>query len=138
MRYKAMFLAGVAAGYVLGARAGRERYDQLVKVTKQVAGHPAVQKAAGTVQAKTSDLAKSAAAKAPDLARRAPDLAKSAVSQVPGLVSTAREQAASRLPFGGKDGAPGEAGGSQIPRRPGDTSAYNGTSSTADYGSTAG
>lgn len=142
MRYKAMFAAGVAAGFILGARAGRERYDQLVNVSKRVAGHPAVQKATGTVQAKTADLAKTAAAKAPDLAKRAPGLAKSAVAQVPGLVSTAREQAASRLPFGGKGGDPDapfeEADGTPIPRQPGDTATYNGISSTADHGSTAG
>src|ERR1700742_4044734 len=111
MRYKAMFAAGVAVGFILGARAGRERYDQLVNVSKRVAGHPAVQKAAGTVQAKTADLAKTAAAKAP------------------GLVSTAREQAASRLPFGGKGGDPDapyeEADGTPLPRQPGDTATYN-------------
>jgi hypothetical protein len=130
MRYKAMFVAGVAAGFILGARAGRERYDQLVKAGKRVAGHPAVQKATGTVQAKTSDLAKTAAAKAPDLA-------KSAAAKAPKLVTAAREQAASRLPFGGKGGDPDtpfeESDGNQIPRQPGDTdtAAHNGTGGTA-------
>ena len=31
MRYRAMFLAGLAVGFVLGARAGRERYEQIVE-----------------------------------------------------------------------------------------------------------
>ena len=41
------FLLGAAAGYVLGARAGRERYEQLLRTYKRVSDHPAVQGAAG-------------------------------------------------------------------------------------------
>ena len=31
MRGKLMFLGGLAAGFVIGARAGREKYEELVK-----------------------------------------------------------------------------------------------------------
>ncbi|MBT2398740.1 YtxH domain-containing protein [Streptomyces sp. ISL-100] len=46
MRYKLTFIAGLALGYVLGTRAGRERYEQLKKSARQVAQNPAVRNAA--------------------------------------------------------------------------------------------
>ncbi|WP_158840654.1 hypothetical protein [Saccharothrix deserti] len=48
-------LLGAAVGYVLGARAGRERYDQIVRAYRAMADHPAVQGAAGIVRAKVSE-----------------------------------------------------------------------------------
>ncbi|WKX70183.1 YtxH domain-containing protein [Streptomyces sp. XD-27] len=42
MRYRLTFITGVAVGYVLGARAGRERYEQLRKSAQRVAQNPAV------------------------------------------------------------------------------------------------
>ncbi|GAA1385060.1 hypothetical protein GCM10009613_16830 [Pseudonocardia kongjuensis] len=45
------FLVGVAVGYVLGTRAGRERYEQLVRAYHRAVDHPAVQGAAGVAQA---------------------------------------------------------------------------------------
>lgn len=49
------FLLGAAAGYVLGARAGRERYEQIVRVYHRVVDHPAVQGAAGVARAKVTE-----------------------------------------------------------------------------------
>jgi hypothetical protein len=49
------FLLGAAVGYVLGARAGRERYEQLAHTYRRVADHPAVQGAAGIAKAKVVD-----------------------------------------------------------------------------------
>jgi hypothetical protein len=46
MRYRLTFISGVAVGYVLGARAGRERYEQLRKTAQRVAQNPAVRNAA--------------------------------------------------------------------------------------------
>jgi len=46
MRYRLTFVCGVAVGYVLGARAGRERYEQLRKSAQRVAQNPAVRNAA--------------------------------------------------------------------------------------------
>ena len=43
---KTAFLVGFGAGYVLGARAGRERYDQIRAMFGQVADSPKVQQAA--------------------------------------------------------------------------------------------
>lgn len=50
-------LAFAAAGYVLGARAGRERYDQIVRVARRVAGSQTVQTTAGVVQGQLDQLA---------------------------------------------------------------------------------
>ncbi|MEU0601932.1 YtxH domain-containing protein [Streptomyces sp. NPDC006393] len=46
MRYRLVFIAGLAVGYVLGTRAGRERYEQLRKSARQVAQNPAVRNTA--------------------------------------------------------------------------------------------
>ncbi|BAC73396.1 MULTISPECIES: hypothetical protein [Streptomyces] len=48
MRYRLTFVAGLALGYVLGTRAGRERYEQLKKAAHQVAQNPAVRNTAET------------------------------------------------------------------------------------------
>ena len=111
MRYKATFVAGFAVGFIAGARAGRERYDQIVKYSKQVAESPAVQKATSTVAAKATELGKTAAAKAPEFAKTA---AATVSEQVPKMAATARQKAGDRLPFGGKsdsaDTADGQVG----------------------------
>ncbi|MEU9288041.1 YtxH domain-containing protein [Streptomyces sp. NPDC048275] len=46
MRYRLTFVAGLALGYVLGTRAGRERYEQLKKSARQLAQNPAVRNTA--------------------------------------------------------------------------------------------
>jgi hypothetical protein len=46
MRYKLTFLAGLALGYVIGTRAGRERYEQLKKSVREISQNPAVRNAA--------------------------------------------------------------------------------------------
>lgn len=46
MRYRLTFAAGLAVGYVLGTRAGRERYEQLKKSARAVAQNPAVRNTA--------------------------------------------------------------------------------------------
>ncbi|MBV7697755.1 YtxH domain-containing protein [Streptomyces sp. TRM70350] len=48
MRYRLTFVVGLALGYVLGTRAGRERYEQLKKTARQVAQNPAVRNTAET------------------------------------------------------------------------------------------
>jgi hypothetical protein len=57
MRYKATFLVGFAAGYTLGAKAGRERYEQIRRASRGLPSSPAVQSAAGVLQAKATNLA---------------------------------------------------------------------------------
>ena len=51
MRYKASFAIGIAAGYVLGSRAGRQRYEQIKRLSRAVRKNPAVQHAADRAQA---------------------------------------------------------------------------------------
>lgn len=45
MRYRLTFVAGLAVGYVIGTRAGRERYEQLRDAGKRLAENPAVRNA---------------------------------------------------------------------------------------------
>jgi hypothetical protein len=47
MAFKTGLLVGFGVGYVLGARAGRERYQELVRAWDHFTGSPAVQRAAG-------------------------------------------------------------------------------------------
>jgi hypothetical protein len=44
-------VAGLAAGYVLGARAGRERYERIAEATKRLAERPEVRELTGKVRA---------------------------------------------------------------------------------------
>jgi urocanate hydratase len=53
-------LVYAAAGYTLGARAGRDRYDQIVSLARRVAGSQTVQSTAGVVQAQVDQLTKHA------------------------------------------------------------------------------
>ncbi|MFG1669934.1 YtxH domain-containing protein [Streptomyces sp. Y7] len=46
MRYRLTFVIGVAVGYVLGTRAGRERYEQLKKTAREISQNPAVRNTA--------------------------------------------------------------------------------------------
>ncbi|WP_230984019.1 YtxH domain-containing protein [Microbispora oryzae] len=57
MRYKAVFASGLAVGYILGTRAGRERYEQIKRFAQRVADSPTVQEAAGLVGAQASKVA---------------------------------------------------------------------------------
>lgn len=44
MKGRLLFAAGLAAGYVLGTRAGRKRYDQIAAATNKVWQSPGIQK----------------------------------------------------------------------------------------------
>ena len=46
MRYRVTFVIGLAVGYVLGTRAGRERYEQLKKAAREISQNPAVRNTA--------------------------------------------------------------------------------------------
>ena len=78
-RYRLTFITGVAVGFVLGARAGRERYEQLKRATRRVTDSPAAQQAAGAVQAQAANLAKATKQKVAD------GLPDKVTSYVPGL-----------------------------------------------------
>ena len=53
------FVLGAATGYVLGARAGRERYEQIVRTYHRISEHPAVQSAAGVAREKVTGAVRS-------------------------------------------------------------------------------
>jgi hypothetical protein len=54
MRGKLIFITGVGVGYVLGTRAGREKFDRMVAQARRVWESPTVQEAAGVVQAQAT------------------------------------------------------------------------------------
>ncbi|MFI5767619.1 YtxH domain-containing protein [Streptomyces sp. NPDC051658] len=56
MRYRLTFIAGLALGYVIGTRAGRERYEQLKKSARQFAQNPAVRNTAESAAQSGRDL----------------------------------------------------------------------------------
>ncbi|GGK62732.1 hypothetical protein Sme01_04800 [Sphaerisporangium melleum] len=57
MRYRFTFAVGLAIGYVLGSKAGRERYEQIKRLAQRVADNPMVQQAAGVAGAQASKAA---------------------------------------------------------------------------------
>lgn len=69
MRGKILFVFGVALGYVLGTRAGRERYEQIRAGALKVWNDPRVQEQVSTVE----EFVK---AKAPEVAEKATVAAK--------------------------------------------------------------
>ncbi len=60
---KLSFLAGFGAGYVLGARAGRERYEQIRRAWEHAKDDPKLQSLAGMAQARADDVFASIRAK---------------------------------------------------------------------------
>ncbi len=76
MRFKSGFLVGLGAGYVLGAKAGQERYQQIVDATSKLRENPGVQRLTGEVN-KTVSLGKDRVA---ETAAAKADQAKEAVA----------------------------------------------------------
>jgi hypothetical protein len=64
MRGKLLFVAGLAVGYILGTRAGRQRYEQIKLAAKNVWESEPVQWAAGQAQDAVADVADKAVAQA--------------------------------------------------------------------------
>ena len=56
MEGKLALAAGFAAGYVLGSRAGRQRYEEIVAKARQLGSSQTVQSTAGVLQAQANDL----------------------------------------------------------------------------------
>jgi hypothetical protein len=57
---KTMLLVGLGTGYVLGAKAGRERYEQILAKWQAAWENPMVQEKAGIVQSKATEVYESA------------------------------------------------------------------------------
>lgn len=64
MRMKVGFLAGVAIGYVLGTRAGRQQFDKIKEKAQEVWENPKVQESVHRAQDTATDFVKE---KAPEL-----------------------------------------------------------------------
>lgn len=60
MKNKLVLLAGAAAGYVLGTRAGRERYEQIKDSANRMWHSPKVQEKVSGAENVVTDAAKSA------------------------------------------------------------------------------
>jgi hypothetical protein len=106
--YRLSFIAGFAAGFVAGTRAGRERYDQMVKLAKTAAENPTVQQAAGAIQAQASTLASTTAQKVGgQLHEKVPHMAQQAAHTVGERIPGLRHRSASRTHGNGSgDGHP--------------------------------
>lgn len=79
MMKKLPLLLAAGAGYVLGARAGRERYEQIKAQAQKVAGNPKVQDAAHRAQ----DAVAAQAAAAAEVAKgKVTDAASTAADKV--------------------------------------------------------
>jgi hypothetical protein len=66
MPSKLTFLTGFAAGYVLGSRAGRARYEQIKRAARSFAANPTVQSTASTLQHQAGEALVAAKDKAAD------------------------------------------------------------------------
>lgn len=77
MKGKILFVAGLGLGYVLGTRAGREKYEELRSAALKVWNDPRVQKQVDAVEDFVKD-------KAPEVADFVSDNAKKVVAQVSG------------------------------------------------------
>jgi len=88
MKGKILFVAGLGLGYVLGTRAGREKYEQLKSSVMKFWNDPRVQRQVDNAAAFVKD-------KAPDVAEFVSDNAKKVVSQVTGKKPAARSRTSS-------------------------------------------
>ena len=86
MKGKILLVVGVGIGYVLGTRAGREKYDKMKAAVEKLWNDPRVQKQVDNAQEFVKD-------KAPDVAEFLADGAKKVVSQVSGSKAPAKKPA---------------------------------------------
>ena len=77
---KLTLLTAAAAGYVLGARAGRQRYDQIADTARKVAGNPRVQAAKQQAQHAVAEQATVVKDAAADKAKETASSVKSTVA----------------------------------------------------------
>jgi hypothetical protein len=76
-------VAGIAIGYVLGTRAGRERYEELMDTARRIADRPEVQSSAGMLADQLSQASRQAMAL---LGGRVSEQTKAKVARVPLVV----------------------------------------------------
>lgn len=54
MEKKAGFFIGMGVGYILGTKAGRERYEQIMRSTHRVTEHPKMQRVRENARTRTT------------------------------------------------------------------------------------
>lgn len=85
---KLTLLVGIGIGYVLGARAGRARYDQIKTQAQNAWNNPTVQEKAAEAQAKVRETApkvgEAVSEKASEVAGKAADVATGVAAKVRG------------------------------------------------------
>jgi hypothetical protein len=79
---KLPLLAAAAAGYVLGTRAGRQRYEQIAGAARKVADNPKVQRVAHRAQDAAAHQAAAAAEVAKDKVTSAADKMRGGDTQI--------------------------------------------------------
>lgn len=88
MKGKFLFVVGLGVGYVLGTRAGRERYEQIRRAAEDVWNQPKVQEGVGTVK-------EFAMSRVGDVSDAVLDGAKKVVRQISGSPTTTRSTSSS-------------------------------------------
>jgi hypothetical protein len=89
MKGKILLLVGVGVGYVLGTRAGREKYEEMKRTAQKLWNDPRVQRQVNQAEDFVKD-------KAPDVAEFLADGAKKVVAQVSGSKTPARKPAVAK------------------------------------------
>lgn len=106
MKGKFLFVVGLGIGYVLGTRAGRERYEQIRKAAEDIWNQPKVQEGVDTVK----DFAMS---RAGDVSDAVLDGAKKIVRQISSTqTSTTRSSSSSSKSSGSKSSGSKSSGSS--------------------------
>jgi hypothetical protein len=80
--YRMSFVVGLGVGYVLGTRAGRERYDQMVKMAQSTRENPQFQQATSTIQTQAASLLNTASQKVSEMAPQFAQTAQTAMHKV--------------------------------------------------------
>jgi hypothetical protein len=104
MKFKSGLLVGLGAGYVLGAKAGRERYQQIVDATRAFLDNPGVQRLTDEV-GKTVNMGKD----------RVSTVAKGKVEQVSNTLADQASKAKDAVSSGSKQGDAAKSASSKTP-----------------------
>lgn len=131
MKGKFLFVVGLGVGYVLGTRAGRERYEQIRKAAEDVWNQPKVQEGVDTVKG-------FAMSRAGDVGDKVLDGAKKLVSQftsTQGSTRSSSAKSASGSSTGSSSGAASTGSGSSRSTSGGSSSKSSGNGSKGSSGS---
>jgi hypothetical protein len=91
MKGKILLVVGLAVGYVLGTRAGREKYEEIKATATKLWNDPRVQKQVNNAEGFVKD-------KAPEVAEFLADGAKTVVSKVAGSSKSSSSKPAAKAP----------------------------------------